>query len=69
MLRTKINLLTQKTVLKSSLFQTFFSADFCEAYKFQFLSSFCTDLWDTHNSKNIFEAHRSSYLYGVRKIP
>ena len=49
MFRTKINLLTRKTVLKVSLFQTYYyylkiSADFFEALKFQFLSRFCTGL-------------------------
>ena len=57
---TKSKLLTQKTVLKVSLFQFFISGDSCEAWKltdsgelstlirpelFQFLKSFCTYPW------------------------
>ena len=37
---------------------------------FQFLSSFCTYLWETHNSKYILKLHGCSYFYGVgRKCP
>ena len=37
---------------------------------FQFLSSFGTYLWDTHNSTNISEIHAPGYSYGVgQKFP
>ena len=42
-------------------------ANFNANWVIQFLSIFCTYLWETHSSKNISKVHGLSYLYGMGK--
>ena len=65
----KLSFLLEKLYSNFHYFKLIIIQDSCEAQKFQFLSSFCTDLWDTQYSKNISHVHVSSYFYGWEKIP
>ena len=49
----KLRYLHKKLYSKFHYFKIFISPDSCETWKFQFILGFCTDLWDTLNSKNI----------------